>query len=474
MPDKPITINEAIQQVFQSLEGEIPLEEFYRRVLTIRPSHAKNPKTSIRAKLRYEWDDRLVRTGRDTLTPARYIMQGVRWAVPLSRLEIKRGLLFVFPAFEGFIRRSEQLQEIKLFDAQGRSLPTRLKSFKQKANTVFGPTEVTHTGFDLSDWFRQNKVQRDGYVLITVVDWDQKHFHLAYEPAKVRSRHHEEIEAKNQALAGLLFDALESEQYEGIIARVAVLKAYAQLPDPRGYPGDHWRYVIERDRRMAYDGWMLRYSEWRSPLMTIMSDVLESQPPAQAPVALSPEQMQAVYRFKAALKYRKGLWRRIEIQGGQTLADFNQALVGAFNHDWDHLGGFWKRVRRGGGKRYREIELGSIDPFGEGEGADVAIAALELQPGDTLKYVFDFGDWIEHVLTLEEIVEPEVDATYPRIVAQNRPRYRYCETCKAEGRKTIASWICLECSDREQRDVLLCEDCLMKYHEDHYADEIIY
>ncbi len=61
----------------------------------------------------------------------------------------------------------------------------------------------------------------------------------------------------------------------------------------------------------------------------------------------------------------------------------------------------------------------SVDPFGEGE--DQSIAELELQPGDALKYVYDFGDWIEHRLILEEIFEPQAKAIYPRIVAQNKP-----------------------------------------------------
>ncbi len=32
---------------------------------------------------------------------------------------------------------------------------------------------------------------------------------------------------------------------------------------------------------------------------------------------------QQVYRFKAALRYQPGLWRTIEIQGRQTLAEFD-------------------------------------------------------------------------------------------------------------------------------------------------------
>jgi hypothetical protein len=138
------------------------------------------------------------------------------------------------------------------------------------------------------------------------------------------------------------------------------------------------------------------------------------------------------------------------------------------------MGGFWKRVRRGSTRRYREIDLGSVNPLGEGSGAHQRIAGLGLAPENTLKYVYDFGDWIEHLITLEEIVEPEEGAEYPRIVERNRPRRRYCEECKAKECKTVATWICVECSNREQRQVLVCEDCLMINHEDHYAEEILY
>ena len=169
------------------------------------------------------------------------------------------------------------------------------------------------------------------------------------------------------------------------------------------------------------------------------------------------------------------MWRRLEIQGDQTLADFDVILRGAFQHDTgDHLGGFWRRVRRGKGQRVREVELGDVDPLREGSGADQRIAALELKPGDELKYVYDFGDWIQHRLTLEAIDEPETGATYPRVIDQNKPRRRYCQACKDKGRQTVATWICIECSNAEQQEVLVCDACLDDDHEDHYADEVLY
>ena len=150
-------------------------------------------------------------------------------------------------------------------------------------------------------------------------------------------------------------------------------------------------------------------------------------------------------------------------------------LRDAFEHDvFDHLGGFWKRVRRGQSKRFREIDLGSVDPLGGGDGAGIQIAGLELEPGQQLTYVYDFGDWVEHRLTLEAISEPESQSKYPRVVARNRPRYRYCQSCADRGHKERATWICIECSNQQEQSVLLCEECMDLQHQDHYAEEIVY
>lgn len=58
--------------------------------------------------------------------------------------------------------------------------------------------------------------------------------------------------------------------------------------------------------------------------------------------------------------------------------------------------------------------------------------------------------------------------------AQNKPRYQYCERCKERGRKTIARTICINCSNRQRRNVLLCDDCADEEHMDHYLDEMLY
>ena len=176
-----------------------------------------------------------------------------------------------------------------------------------------------------------------------------------------------------------------------------------------------------------------------------------------------------VYVFKIALKHRKKLWRRIEIKGDQTLGSLDSMIRLAFNYDdFDHLSEFFP------GTSFKSGGYGYIEPGGHGSGATKQINSLSLNKGNLLSYVYDFGDNIQHIIALEQIVEPEPNSEYPRIIDQNKPQYRYCESCKSHGKKNIATWICISCSEEESREVLLCENCITRDHDDHFADEILY
>ncbi len=91
-----------------------------------------------------------------------------------------------------------------------------------------------------------------------------------------------------------------------------------------------------------------------------------------------------------------------------------------------------------------------------------------------MKYVYDFGDRIEHTLTLEAINEPDQGGEFPRVVNRNRPQYQDCETCRHQGRQTRATWVCHQCFNEHGGEMMLCKDCLFAGHEGHYADEIVY
>lgn len=165
-----------------------------------------------------------------------------------------------------------------------------------------------------------------------------------------------------------------------------------------------------------------------------------------------------VYVFNAALKHRKGIWRRIEIKDDQTLGDLDSIMRQTFNHDDYHLSEFFS------GKVWRSEGFGEIEPDGSGVGSKKKIDELELVEGSTIEYVCDFGDDVQHVIKLEKIVESVAGAKYPRITSKNKTRNRYCASCKKMQKKTIATWICIDCSDEERKQVFLCEDCLEKEH----------
>jgi hypothetical protein len=113
---------------------------------------------------------------------------------------------------------------------------------------------------------------------------------------------------------------------------------------------------------MAWNGTHLRYADAPS----FLDRLLDTEAPVKK-VSVSTKQAQQVYQFKAAFHFNKSIWRRLELQGQHTLADFDHKLRAAFHHDsGDHLGGFWKLVRRGESRRFREVKLGTVLVVGKG------------------------------------------------------------------------------------------------------------
>ncbi|TKJ22217.1 MAG: hypothetical protein CEE42_13065 [Promethearchaeota archaeon Loki_b31] len=178
--------------------------------------------------------------------------------------------------------------------------------------------------------------------------------------------------------------------------------------------------------------------------------------------------MDTIHVFKVALKYQKGQWCRIEIKSDQSLRDLDEIIRKAFNYNpWDHLSMFFS------GRVWKSEDFGIIEPDGQDSGAKKQIDQLGLLEGKNMEYVYDFGDDIQHVVTLEKIKESEIRYQTPCIIAKNKPRFRYCKSCKSEGKKVKAKWECIECLENTGKLIYLCEECYMSNHENHYAKEIM-
>ncbi len=133
------------------------------------------------------------------------------------------------------------------------------------------------------------------------------------------------------------------------------------------------------------------------------------------PEPASPGVATTLYRFQVKLDWRKRVWRRIEVRGDQTLHDLHRAIQAAFDWDDDHLYSFFLS-----GKAWDNAS-GYTSPYG-GEGGRPAtrdpLEGLPLREGQQFLYIFDFGDELRHIVTLEAIVPGGVEpgAGYPRIV----------------------------------------------------------
>lgn len=143
-----------------------------------------------------------------------------------------------------------------------------------------------------------------------------------------------------------------------------------------------------------------------------------------------------IYVFKIALKRNKKRLRRIKIKGSQTLSDFDGIIRDAFNHDrGDHLSAFYR------GSVWQSESWGDIDPDGKGSGANKQVEDLGLVVGDKIEYVYDFGDDVQYVITLENIIEPVKDVKYPCITSHNSPDYNKREVSEKQGNTTLDLYI---------------------------------
>lgn len=469
--DKP-TLKQVVEQVLSELGGPITVKDLADRVYAIYPTRSKTAMSSFRNCLHY--DERgvnLVYLKKDTILPMQIAMQGIRFRVPIDRHAEKESIIPLL-FFNYFIDREPKPQNVSFTNSQGTPIDFQVKTVKNiwEPNSMWRMDFVD--AFEFGEWFNKLRPQRGDSLLVTVQDWESRTFLIAYEPK--RKRDVGAIQRLNREFSDILFTMLEESRDRNIFLHQVIPDVFVRLSDPRGYPGNNWREIVESDQRLKSDGRVLKYPEDVPPFERMLLTDAEQLPWIND--SYKPAHQNDIYRFKAMLGSTLSIWRIIEIKTGQTFSELDEILRKAFNHDtFDHMGGFWKLIPRGKSKKkFREVEIGDINPFGEGTAADLRVGGLDLKPGDYLQYVYDFGDWIEHQIILESVGSAEEGKTYPGIVEKNKPKYEYCVDCERKDKQAVAMWICIACSDKKQKDILICKSCLDENHEEHWAEEMIY
>ena len=85
------TVKDLLAEQLRDVTSPMPVDVLIGNVLELHPSKAKDPRASIRTIITEQVGRLLVYTNRDHVLPMRIAMQGVRFRIPLSQLEMDEG-----------------------------------------------------------------------------------------------------------------------------------------------------------------------------------------------------------------------------------------------------------------------------------------------------------------------------------------------------------------------------------------------
>ncbi|TYQ30159.1 plasmid pRiA4b ORF-3 family protein [Pseudanabaena sp. UWO310] len=139
-----------------------------------------------------------------------------------------------------------------------------------------------------------------------------------------------------------------------------------------------------------------------------------------------PKTQDGVFVFKVSLQTyvqksqdkfsKETIWRKIAIPSHLTLYDFSSAILKAFDFANDHLHQFTYKDRQGFVKNIYH----PYTQHGEGDGFtdEILLRNWQINVGDRITYVFDFGDWWEFNVVLESIDEPDPKLKKAKVIEQ--------------------------------------------------------
>jgi hypothetical protein len=116
-----------------------------------------------------------------------------------------------------------------------------------------------------------------------------------------------------------------------------------------------------------------------------------------------PRTSQAFLQLKVTmLGVSPAVWRRIVVPGSVVLPDLHVVLQKAFGWTDSHLHAF-EQGRKCFQPFNPDLELGR-DPGCVSDEARVVLSELLYRKGDELDYQYDFGDFWEHAIVVEEVL----------------------------------------------------------------------
>jgi hypothetical protein len=124
--------------------------------------------------------------------------------------------------------------------------------------------------------------------------------------------------------------------------------------------------------------------------------------------------------LRAALDGQKAIYRDIEIESSKSLYRLAEALVKAFDFDFDHAFGFYSgltpaKLTRVDPRYELFADMGEANP-GVFSVKKTKVSQAFLDIGHTLVFLFDYGDDWRFRVSLKETGTKQPKVRYPRVV----------------------------------------------------------
>ena len=115
--------------------------------------------------------------------------------------------------------------------------------------------------------------------------------------------------------------------------------------------------------------------------------------------------------------------REIEILESASLYKLAEAIVDAYNFDFDHCFGFFSEVSESryldSERKYElftDLEKEGVEPTGAGSVKKTKIKEVWQKVGDKMMFLFDYGDDWQFVVELVGFGEKDAKREYPRVL----------------------------------------------------------
>jgi hypothetical protein len=115
--------------------------------------------------------------------------------------------------------------------------------------------------------------------------------------------------------------------------------------------------------------------------------------------------------------------RQIEVPENISLYKLAEAIVGAYNFNFDHCFGFFSKIAESryfdSERKYElftDLEGEGIEPTGAGSVKKIKVNEVWQNIGDKMMFLFDYGDNWQFVVELADFGKKDVKKKYPHIV----------------------------------------------------------